>query len=232
MHLVQHARPTLLLSGRRISAAAIKQHGPCHRTFTDASAAVAELAKAGGSSTEEFITTETVSNHDASSSSSSSSRTHTPPILQVSNQPQTRSNRRLKDKNGPQSRFADTLRSRAETHKADEPSPRQSEMPRIVEEAISRDRATQDNIIQTLHHAIVSEPSQKGNKKRKSKKKRSGKTDASALFAELGGEPKPTEPVEVERNGWKAEEWLNDNWGKDGKRGYFLWRAIQILNFS
>jgi len=215
MNLIHHVRPGLLLSCRypaaKTSYSATAK--PCRRTFTLRSM-LDELDNTP--SAEEHTATEAIPKSESTLHSD-----HPPKrIILRGRLPKpsgTKKSPPPPDGDSKSLTFSQKLRLRAAERRATEKKKRYAGTRDAVlaaEGAISRDHANQDDILQTLHQAIVFDKRPKGMKKAK---KKTSTVDTSTLFQALKSEQPPEIPlVKVGRQGWKADEWLNGGWGKDG----------------
>lgn len=198
MHLVHHVRPSLLRTSRQVYGGIIPRNTGaigCHRQYSiEPAAAVAELAESAPH-TDRFIITETDSVSGPSKISAATRK--------------TRLYGRASERGPGEARgeLSKKLRKRNEAKRKAEAEQETQAVISAVKTATERDHAGQDDVLQTLHQAIASEPKAKSSKKKKKK----SKVDTSALFDGFH----ENKPSEVAKGGWKTDEWLKSDWGPD-----------------
>ncbi|KIM89261.1 hypothetical protein PILCRDRAFT_218764 [Piloderma croceum F 1598] len=214
MNLIHYAKPRLLLScpypaGKIISFAAAKPWQNRPRTFT----ALAESDSAPGA--ELIVATQAIppSVHSDSRLVTKKNHGRVAIALHVSKNIQSFPLAR------PQ-KLSDKLRLRRATEKKKNKTKEHAEISSAIsaaEDAISRNHASQEDIINSLHGAIVSDKkSKRGKKRAHEKKKKPANVDISALFKTFTASKAPEHRrIKLNEEGWKADEWQSHGWGKD-----------------
>jgi hypothetical protein len=116
---------------------------------------------------------------------------------------------------------SDRLRTQAKARRTAEKEEPSRGVVNAALDAISRDHATQDDILQKLHENIVSTKELKGDRKKRGPppmRKKSRVVDpATEAFGSESMSATPSEdlPEDTGRGGWNPDEWINRGWGND-----------------
>ncbi|KAF7978478.1 hypothetical protein HWV62_45609 [Athelia sp. TMB] len=196
MHLVRHARPSLIRTSTLVHAALVPQR---HRPYSiETATAVAELAETAPQQGE-FIVTETKPIPGPSTSFKARKRTRlaTEHLEKV-------------DAKGaqPRGQLSRTLHKRQEVSRQIQSEEESNAVISSVKNAIEQDHASQEDVLKTLQQALSSVPESKKKKKKKKKKK----VDTAESLAGIHEDVATT----LSQEGWKAEEWSGkSDWGLD-----------------
>jgi hypothetical protein len=239
MNLVQYVKLRLLLScpypaGKTISFAAAKPWQNRHRTFT---------ALAESNSALEAIATQATppsSVHSDSRPVKEKNHGRVAKALHVSKNIQSPPPsdgirlQRLSDKLRLRLRAANTRPTERNSKKKRGEHAEMSSAIEAAADAISRDHANQEDIIKSLHDAIVSDKRPKREKKKANeKKKKPAYVDTSALFESFPTEKAPKRKrIKPKEERLEADEWQDRGWGIDGVHlaaSTYIHHAIMIL---